>query len=76
MRQEFLAKSKVGQYDVALRVEKNIFQLDIAVDDAELSYWSKANQNVNMKRKTKEKRKRLKTTTQLKDIGGEISKNL
>lgn len=58
MRQEFLAKSKVGQYDVALRVEKNIFQLDIAVDDAELSYMSKANK----KRQHEKENKREKET--------------
>ena len=36
VRQEFLAESKVGQYDVALGVEQNVLQFYVAVDNAQL----------------------------------------
>lgn len=33
---ELLGKSKVGQHDVAFRVQENVLELDVTVDDAEL----------------------------------------
>lgn len=34
--EEFLAQSKIRKYDVSLRVQENIFQFDVAVDNAQL----------------------------------------
>lgn len=36
MRQEFFAESEICQDNVALRVQQDVLELDVAIDDAQL----------------------------------------
>ena len=49
VRQEFLAEAEIRQNDVSLRVEQDIFQFDVTVDDTQLQ--NRAHNPMNEKEK-------------------------